>query len=116
MKELITRPQADTLFTALLVIGIIAGPVAWAVARHRGGDRLLWALAVGAPPVLVGLLWRVYNAITDRLGLDTVRNLAVNFVLFVVVGGLCGLAWGMLASRRGQPASDEAAAKNGNEA
>lgn len=106
MKELITRPQADALFIALLIAGIVAAPIAGTIAKRRGRDGMLWALAVGGPPVLVGLLWRVYSGITDRLGLDTVRNLAVNFALFVVVGGLCGFAWGMLAARgRGEGAA-----------
>lgn len=58
--------------------------------------RLIPGLIIG---LLVGVgnyvLWTVYNAITDKLGLDTVKNLAVNLGLFIVLGILIGLgtAW-----------------------
>lgn len=58
--------------------------------------RLVRGLVMG---LLVGVgnyvLWAVYNAITDNLGLDTVKNLIVNLGLFIVLGILIGLgaAW-----------------------
>jgi hypothetical protein len=55
---------------------------------------------VGGPPVLLWVMWRVYNAITSRLGLDTVANLLVNLALFVIVGALCGAGWAWLMARR----------------
>ena len=94
--ELITRPQADTFFAALFFVGLVAGPLAWGIARRRGSRPLPVALLVGGGPVLVGLLWRVYNALTDRIGLDTVANLAVNLGLFIVVGAGCGVGWALL--------------------
>jgi hypothetical protein len=100
IKELITRGQADALFGAVLALGLVLLLVAAVVARGRGKSPLLAALAFGGPPTLVGLLWRLYNAITDRIGLDTVANLLVNLALFVVVGVACGVAWVVLTSRR----------------
>lgn len=100
MKELVTRQQADTLFSALLVLGLVAGLVAAVIARRRRGNPLLAALAVGGPLLLVGAMWPVYNAITDRIGLDTVKNLLVNAILFVAVGIACGVFWAWLTTRR----------------
>ena len=100
MTELITREQADTLFLFLLGVGLVLGPVAGAVASRRRAAVLPAALVAGGVPVLVGVLWRVYNAITDRMGLDTVANLLVNLVLFVVVGVLCGAGWALLNAPR----------------
>lgn len=100
MNELITQRQADVLFGVLLALGVIVAPVAALVARRRGANALLAALATGGPLVLVGALWRVYNTITDRLGLDTVKNLVVNAALFVLVGAVCGAGWAFLAARQ----------------
>ena len=101
MQELITQAQAEAAVRVLLVAGLLAGAVAFFVARRRsGGDPLRSALAAGGPPVLLWMLWRVYNAITERLGLDTVANLLVNLALFVTVGVLCGTGWAWLTARR----------------
>ena len=100
MKELVTRAQADVFFLGILVLGLVVAPVAGLLAKRRGGDPLPAALLWGGPLVLIGLLWRVYNAITDRVGLDSVANLAANAVLFVVIGAACGIGWIWLAGRR----------------
>ncbi len=44
-------------------------------------------------------LWTAYNAITDKLGLDTVANLLTNLGLFVVLGVVVGLAAGCWVAR-----------------
>jgi hypothetical protein len=93
MKELITRPQADLLFLAVAALGVVAGLVAAALAPRWGVSRLRLGVAAGGPLVLLGGMWRVYNAVTDRLGLDTVMNLGVNAALFVAVGIVCGVVW-----------------------
>jgi len=90
-RELITEHEANLLMLAVLIAAPAIG-LLWGAAAKR----LRRGLAVG---LLVGVgnyaLWTVYNAITDRLGLDTVKNLLVNLALFVVVGIAAGLgtAW-----------------------
>ncbi len=106
MQEMVTRAQANLLFTILPVLGLAAGVTVWLLARRQGGDAVSAALLWGGPLVLIGILWRIYNAITDRMGLDSVANLAVNFVLFVVVGSIVGLGWSALAARRGASSYD----------
>jgi hypothetical protein len=110
VKEIITRGQADLLFEAILVLGLILLPTAAVIARSRGRRPLLAALTFGSPPVLIGILWRVYNAITDRIGLDTVANLLVNLILFVAVGAACGVGWVLLTRQQqgmdGTPSGD----------
>lgn len=96
MQEIVTARQVDTLF---LILGI-AGPLVgagigwWRFKRARAG--FLWGLLLSANWVL----WRIYNAITDRLGLDTVRNLLVNLALFVVLGAVVGYLMALRANRR----------------
>ena len=97
MSELITRQQADALFLAMPILGIVAAAVAFAVTRARGGGRpAVAAVEWGALPILMGLLWPVYNAVADRLGLDTVRNLLAVLGLFLFLGVVGGGAWAYL--------------------
>lgn len=91
MQEIITAQQVDRAFLTLAVAGPLVGAaVGWARSKHalRG---LLWGMLLTAN----WLLWRVYNTITDYLGLDTVRNLLVNLALFVTLGAIAGFiaAW-----------------------
>ena len=97
MTEIITRPQADLLLNFVLVVGVLAAIAGALWARHRKESPLWGGLTWGGPLVLAFVSWRIYNAITDRLGLDSVLNLLVNAALFVVVGAVCGLVWARLA-------------------
>lgn len=102
MTELVTRAQADLLMNVVFVLGLVTGAVAAWLAKRRGERRAVQeALLWGGPLLLAGLLWRIYNVITDRLGLDSVANLAVNAALFVFIGAMCGCLWGFLARRQG---------------
>lgn len=93
MTEIITRPQADALLNAVLALGLVLALVGALTARRRNARPVWGAMAWGGPLVLAWALWRSYNAITDRLGLDSVLNLVVNAVLFVFVGAVCGFIW-----------------------
>lgn len=106
VPELVTLAQANAAVAVLVVLGLLAAPVAAFLARRRDGDPLLTGLMVGGPPILVGLMWLVYNAVTDRLGLDRLWNLGVNFALFVTVGGACGAGWVWLVARRAPMTTD----------
>jgi len=96
VQEIITAKQVDTLFLALAIAGPLLGAgIGWARSR-RTTTGLLWGLLLTAN----WILWRIYNAITDRLGLDTVRNLLVNLALFVVLGAIAGFLAALRAKRR----------------
>lgn len=111
MQELITDRQAETLFLFLLFIGLLVGMLAALFARRRGQNPWIAAISLGGPPILLWAMWRIYSAITDRLGLDTVRNLLVNAVLFVTVGAFCGVALALIL-RRGR---DDTVPANGSD-
>ena len=98
MKELITVRQADCLMLAVLVAAPLIG-LAWGVAVKRVRYGLAWGAGIGIGNFL---MWHAYNAITDRLGLDTVKNLLVNLGLFVAVGLIGGIAAGLAARRRSE--------------
>lgn len=95
MKELIDLHQAHLLMLGVLVLAPLIG-LAWGFTQKR----LPLGLAIG---LLAGLgnyaLWTVYNAVTQKLGLDTVANLLVNLGLFVVVGTVIGVGAGVYSTR-----------------
>lgn len=99
MKELITEQQAHQFVILLSVLVTLAG-MAWAVWRSREKGRkdphLIWPR--GTFFVLLGplvfALWTVYNAIENHYGLDSVKALLINLVLFVAVG--LGALWAYL--------------------
>lgn len=103
MRELIDERAANlvmlVLAFALPVAGVLVGAAVGA-GRGRAASGALRGLAVGALGIANWLLWRLYNAITDRLGLDTVKNLVVNLVLFLVVGIAVGVLSGLWAKSK----------------
>jgi uncharacterized membrane protein YGL010W len=110
MKELIDPYEAHLLMLGVLVLAPLVG-LAWGCAAKR----LPFGLAVG---LVVGVgnyaLWTVYNAVTDKLGLDTVRNLLVNLGLFVVIGIVIGIGAGVYAARRQTSQAGIQAGDNGD--
>lgn len=103
MKELIDPHQAHLLMLGVLVLAPLIG-LAWGA----WAKRLVLGLVIG---LLIGVgnyaLWTVYNAITDRLGLDTVKNLLVNLGLFVVLGSVIGFVVGLYQRRQVQVSGPE---------
>ncbi|MDH7569864.1 MAG: hypothetical protein QHJ73_09795, partial [Armatimonadota bacterium] len=93
MRELIDEPTAHQLMNAIAVTlpvaGLLVGAV-WGLSRRRLAVGALRGLAVGCVGIANWLLWRLYNSITDRFGLDTVKNLLINLALFVVIGVAVG--------------------------
>lgn len=98
MKELIDPHQAQLLMLGVLIAAPLVGLVWGMVVKHVLKGFLI-GLAVGAGNFA---LWTVYNAITDRLGLDTVKNLLVNLGLFIGLGIIIGIVVG-LTGRKGHP-------------
>jgi 4-amino-4-deoxy-L-arabinose transferase-like glycosyltransferase len=56
-----------------------------------------WVMGLLAAPLLL-LLWRVYNAIADHYGLDSVVGFAVNAAIFAVSAVLLALAGHLLGA------------------
>jgi len=75
----------------ILVLAPLIG-LAWGAATKKIKTGLLTGLAIGAGNFI---LWHVYNAITNRLGLDTVLNFEVNLGLFIVVGIIIGVLFSL---------------------
>jgi hypothetical protein len=96
--ELVTRAAVDRdlglLALLLPVLGsLVGGVLAWVGAApvSRGARR---GLVGGLAGPLIWLLWRITGAIQDRLGLDSVAALFVNFAIFIGVGLVIGFVVG----------------------
>ena len=92
MKELITLGQANSLMIAFIIIAITVGML------YGIGTKRVWAgLGTGAG---IGIgnfaMWKLYNAVTAKLGLDTLKNLFVNLIIFAVAGIVTGVIVGSL--------------------
>lgn len=95
-KELIDPHQAQTLMFAILCLAPLVG-LAWGAVKKRGPFGVVIGVLVGGGNFF---LWTVYNAITNKLGLDTLKNLWVNLGLFVTVGIVIGIGAGLYAAKR----------------
>ena len=106
MEELITVEQAERavaiLAMALPAAGLLIGAIVGA-ARRSLGSGLLLGLICGLSGPAIWLLWRMYNGIVGAYGLDSVRGLLVNLVLFVGIGLVVGIGIGLVRrqARRG---------------
>ena len=93
--------QMNRLFILLAVLMPIVGAIYYFLQSKRSSDRTA-TIRVGIIVGLLGpmnyLLWNVYNSITDKLGLDSVKNLVVNVVIFVLLGVVGGLIIGRLTN------------------
>ena len=96
LREIIDIEAVERLFVWLAVLGPLVGLVIGAALGHRRRQlrrNSVAGLCLGLLGTLNWLLWRVYNALTDANGLDSVKGLAINFVLFVTVGAVLGFGY-----------------------
>ena len=96
MKELVTEHQAHLIMLAFLAAAPIIG-LFWGAITKKIRLGLLVGVCVGVGNYA---LWTVYNAITDHFGLDTVKNLQINLVFFIVVGIIVGLVAGKAVAQK----------------
>jgi hypothetical protein len=83
----------------MLLFLAVAGPLIGAIlgivigAHERcAWPRVVAGALIGAVLSVIYGMWRVYGAITDAMGLDSLANLVLELVLFAVVGLLAAVA------------------------
>lgn len=111
MTELVSESQAHLLVTWFCVLLSATSLAAAAflgflprrppASRVRGAALGLYAAALGP---YVFLLWRLYNAVEDALGLDSLKALAVNAALFAGAGWLAAHGLARVLGRLPAPA------------
>lgn len=103
MRELIDERTTNLIINLLAwglpLAGIVVGALAGA-ARKRLASDTVSGFVIGCAGVFNWLLWHLYNAITNRYGLDTVKNLLINLGLFLAIGVAIGGLGGLWARTR----------------
>lgn len=97
MRELVSMEAVERVFALLAVGGpVLGGAIGAAMgARKRAVfGYLLRGLLLGGLGSANWLLWRMYSALTDHFGLDSVTNLLLNLAIFVALGVGAGLVLG----------------------
>lgn len=91
---ILNETNINRIFVAaaiILPLGCIAGYIIFNKRFAAKPTGKVWLVAIGVFGPLAWLLWHVYNAIENAYGLDSVRALVINLILFVLVGVAFGL-------------------------
>ncbi|MEP6755754.1 MAG: hypothetical protein ABJA67_09655 [Chthonomonadales bacterium] len=94
LREIVTMGQMNGLLLSLAILSPVVGVIYFMVYGKKSSDASetkQTAIVIGVIGPFALVMWKVYNAITARLGLDSVKNLVVNLVLFVAIGIAAGL-------------------------
>jgi len=91
-RELVDANSVGMALAVLSGISLALWVIFGLMARSRSSAGAKRGALLSACGVLLYPLWIVYNGIEDHFGLDSVAALLINLVLFVVVGGLIGVA------------------------
>ena len=115
MHEIVSPGQAEAIVRGaalgLVGVGIAAGAIGALFVRSRRAAPIVGAL-VAVAGGLAYILWMVYNSLTARFGLDSVKALLINLGVFAVVGLVYGVLAGIIWRRftgppdRAQPSAD----------
>ena len=95
MNELIAPESVEKALLILAVAGPLAGVLIGAfIGAHKRSvvPYLVSGILIGAIGSLIFGMWRVYGAITNKLGLDSLINLGLQLLIFAVSGAVLGVA------------------------
>ena len=102
LHEIVDLNSVNRIFGWLAILLPIAGFAIGYMSGKSDGRiaKALQGLLWGSLGVLNWLMWRLYNALTDRNGLDSVFNVGINLVIFLGAGILAGIGFSLLARNR----------------
>jgi hypothetical protein len=93
MKQLVDPNAVERVLLFVAVAGPLVGLIIGAlVGAHEkcAARRVIAGVLLGGIGPLVYWMWRLYGAITNTLGLDSVANLALQLIMFAALGALLG--------------------------
>jgi len=108
MKEIVDEKTIELVMRVLLIGGPLAGLVLGGLVgalQKKFAKRLLQGFGIGCFGVLNWILWRYYSwtvrydPATGYVGLHKVSVLLINVAVFVAVGAVIGIVWGVSANR-----------------
>lgn len=101
MKEIIDEKTFILALATATVILVAVGVILALTGRkqQQPGRQILGVALLAAGP-LIWLLWLAYNGIVQHFGLDSVKGLAVNLLLFILVGVGAGVVLGLIQRGR----------------
>jgi len=103
MKEIVNSEAVGRLFLLLAVVCPFLGAgigAAWGAKRGAVKRGAIRGLLIGLLAMLNGILWIIYNGIVEKTGLDSVRNVVINALLFGGVGVTIGVLTGLSHKRK----------------
>ncbi|MGV3720461.1 MAG: hypothetical protein ACO1SX_06070 [Actinomycetota bacterium] len=89
-REIVDAAAVGTALAVLSGVALLVGLALLAMGRGSEIAKRTGMVAICA--ALTYPMWRIYNAIEDALGLDSVAGLLANLALFVALGIGVGLA------------------------
>ena len=106
LHEIVDLNAVNRLFLILAVITPILGILTGYLVGKRNASFkrsfLSWTF-LGLLGPLNLLMWTIYNSLANSNGIDSVRNLSLNFFIFLSVGGVAGVLYHRLQSSLGTP-------------
>ena len=105
LREMVDVAALGRLFALLAILAPLVGTALGAgvgAKRNNVSQGAKRGLLFGLIGTAHWLLWTLYNALTDRLGLDTVLNVVVNLALFIALGLGVGYALGARSRSHGR--------------
>ena len=106
LHEIVDLNAVNRLFLISAVITPILGILTGYLVGKRNASFkrsfLSWTF-LGLLGPLNLLMWTIYNSLANSNGIDSVRNLSLNFFIFLSVGGVAGVLYHRLQSSLGTP-------------
>ncbi len=95
LKELVSQEVVERAFLTIAVAGLAVGlitGIAIGTMKHRSKQYAAAGFLLGLLFCGVYGMWLLFDAITDKLGLDSIANLGAQLLLFSAIGAVAGLA------------------------
>jgi len=94
LEFILNETRLNVFFITLLItspfIGLFAGYIAGLVNGFQKRS-IIMGLICGVSGSLISVMWWIYNVIMNHYGLDSVKALLINLVLFISAGIVYGL-------------------------